>query len=153
MVEDLDAACLQSADLPVGPPLVVARRVKTGKRGRPRVVIEERFLTQALVLRGPTHIAPVVGCSPRTVRRRALDYQLVEQGLPVVTTSAQMDGTVLRTWTSTTASVALLTDEQLDITVREILEVRTFISGVSTVLNILGTRFSLVLVGACFEDV
>lgn len=93
MVEDLDAASVQSADPPSGHPPVVASRARTGKRGRPKVVIERTFLEQALALCGPTHIAPVVGCSPHTVRRRALDYQLVEPGPPVVTMTAQPDGT------------------------------------------------------------
>jgi hypothetical protein len=123
MVRDLDSACQQSADPPSAPSLVVARRVQTGQRGRPKVEIDRVFLEQALELRGPTDIAPLLGCSPRTVRRRALDHQLVEPAPSVITTSAQADGTVVRTWSSSTRPVANLSDDQLDSFVRAILEV------------------------------
>lgn len=124
MVEDLDAASLQSADPPSAPPLLAAHRAGSGKRGRPKVVIDRTFLSQALTMRGPTGIASVLGCSSRTIRRRALEYQLVEPGPPVMITAAQEDGTVVRTWTDArTARADDLTDNQLDSVVRQTLEV------------------------------
>ncbi|KAJ6452105.1 hypothetical protein C8R45DRAFT_1113224 [Mycena sanguinolenta] len=58
MVAALDLACHESMDPPDAPPLVAARRVRTGRRGRPRVEIDPQFLRAALELRGPTGIAP-----------------------------------------------------------------------------------------------
>ncbi|KAJ7886989.1 hypothetical protein B0H13DRAFT_2342636 [Mycena leptocephala] len=66
MVSDLDLACHESMDPPDAAPLVVARHILTGRRGRPRVEIDAQFLRAALELRGPTGIAPEVGVSSRT---------------------------------------------------------------------------------------
>ncbi|KAJ7892490.1 hypothetical protein B0H14DRAFT_3684931 [Mycena olivaceomarginata] len=54
MITALDLACYESLDPPDAPQLVVARRVRTGRRGRPRVEIDPQFLRAALDLRGPT---------------------------------------------------------------------------------------------------
>ncbi|KAJ6572969.1 hypothetical protein B0H10DRAFT_1964257 [Mycena sp. CBHHK59/15] len=61
MVTALDLACHESMDPPDAAPLVVAQRVRTGRRGRPRVEIDSQFLSAALDLRGPTGIAPEIG--------------------------------------------------------------------------------------------
>ncbi|KAJ7765717.1 hypothetical protein B0H16DRAFT_1717632 [Mycena metata] len=60
MVTALDHACHESMDPPDAAPLVVARRVRTGRRGCPRVEIDPTFLQAALDLRGPTGIAPEI---------------------------------------------------------------------------------------------
>ncbi|KAF7972873.1 hypothetical protein HWV62_7994 [Athelia sp. TMB] len=83
MLDELDQACHRSTDTPDGPHVVVVERVRTGRRGRPRVHIDPNFLTEALTHRGPTGIAPVISCSSRTVRRRALDLGLVQPAQPV----------------------------------------------------------------------
>lgn len=83
MISNLDIAQQESSDPPDAAPLVVSRKIKSGHRGRPRVEIDSTFLQQALDLRGPTHIAPVLGCSARTVRRRALEAGLVAPAAPV----------------------------------------------------------------------
>ncbi|KAJ6507597.1 hypothetical protein DFH09DRAFT_1315801 [Mycena vulgaris] len=57
MVSVLDLACHESMDPPDAAPLVVARRVRTGRRGRPRTEIDSQFLSAALELRGPIGIA------------------------------------------------------------------------------------------------
>lgn len=123
MLQDLDEAANQSTDPPSAPALIVAQRVKTGRRGRPKVTIDPTFLAQALQLRGPAHIAPIVRCSSRTVKRHALEHQLVQPGLPVFTSTTQEDGTVVRTRTSTAPVEDALSDAQLDTIIRAILEV------------------------------
>ncbi len=118
-----DAACTQSSDQPDGPPLVVTQRLKTGRRGRPRIEIDTRFLEQALDLRGTTHIAPILGCHPRTIRRRALEAGLVATGTPLFSSTEQPDGTVIRVHTSSTRPMSTLTNEELDNFIHDILEV------------------------------
>lgn len=131
MLQDLDAASHQSADSPSAPPLVVAQRLRTGKRGRPKVAIEKTFLTQALQLRGPTHIAPVVGCSPRTVRWRALEYQLADPAPAVFTMNTRDDGTVVHTRTAWPSVADDFSEEELDSVIRAILEVGVLLAAFS----------------------
>ncbi|KAJ6477881.1 hypothetical protein C8R47DRAFT_984653 [Mycena vitilis] len=121
MVSDLDEARHISSDPPDAPDLVVTRRVSTG--GRPRIEIDPQFLSQALDLRGTTHLARVFNCSSRTVRRRALAYGLALPGAPVYTDTSRPDGTVARTYSSTTRAMSTLTDEQLDTLLVSMLEV------------------------------
>lgn len=122
IVQHLDDACHVSSDPPPQQHLVVATRTSTGRRGRPKIQISAQFLEQALQLRGPTHIAPAVGCSARTVRRRALEAGLVHPGPPVLQTVRHADGTVTRTTTSTSRAFTDLTDEELDRRVSSALE-------------------------------
>lgn len=98
MVAQLDTACHQSTDSPDGPALVVARRVHSGKRGRPRVHIEPAFLAEALTLRAVGGIAPIIACSARTIRRRALELGLVAPAPPVARVEALPNGGVTRTY-------------------------------------------------------
>lgn len=122
----LDDAHHQSQDpTPTQQPLVVSQRTRTGHRGRPRVDIDLGFLNQALQLRGPSHIAPVLQCSARTIRRRALEAGLVEPGQPVFTPVAQPDGTVTQVHTSNSSSIVTsdVSDHQLDRFVADILQV------------------------------
>ncbi|KAJ7780657.1 hypothetical protein DFH07DRAFT_437971 [Mycena maculata] len=114
MVVALDLACHESMDPPDGAPLVVARRVRTGRRGRPRVEIDEQFLSAALDLHGPTGIAPELGVSSRTVCRVALRTGLVEPGAPVFQSRVNAEGIVERVHTSTTPPVSVISDAELD---------------------------------------
>ena len=98
MVSELDAACHRSSDPPDRPAAPVTARMRTGKRGRPKVHIEPTFLREALTLRGPTGIAPVLGCSSRTVRRRALEHGLAAPAPPVFETTTLPDGETARTY-------------------------------------------------------
>ncbi|KAH9831803.1 uncharacterized protein C8Q71DRAFT_714853, partial [Rhodofomes roseus] len=123
MVETLDEAIHRSSDPPSGPPLVVAQRVRTGRRGRPRVEIDPMFLETGLQMRGPVGLAPIFSCSSRTVRRRALEHNLVAPGEPVMQEVTDVAGNVLRTYTSTTPPVSALTDDELDAVVGSILAV------------------------------
>ena len=145
MVSSLDQASNQSQDPLQEEPLIVAFCVQQpGRRGRPRLEFDPAFLAAALELRGPTGIASVFRCSSRTVHRRAVDYGLLEPGEPVYTDHLQPDGTIQRSYRSSTRPVSVLTDEQPDTLVANILQ--TFpMFGRLAVSRLLGTMF-LVLV-------
>ncbi|KAJ7796810.1 hypothetical protein B0H14DRAFT_3494403 [Mycena olivaceomarginata] len=120
MLALLEEARHLSSDPPTGASLIVTTQVSTG--GRPRIEIDPAFLSHALTLRGPTHLRAIFGgASARTIRRRALEYGLVEPGQPVYTDTPQPDGSVSRTYTSTSAPVSTITDDELDFMLTEIL--------------------------------
>lgn len=123
MVNDLDNACHRSNDLPEAPSIVASSRPRTGRVGRPRVEIARAILEQGLQNRPSTEIGRVLGCSARTVRRRALEAGIALPGDVVRNTTVQADGSTSHTYTSSTRAVSTLTDEELDAAVREILEV------------------------------
>lgn len=125
MIEDLDNACHESADPPDAPPPQVIWTVRTGRRGRPRKEIDRQFLANGLRFRGPTGIARSLGreASSRTVRRRAVEKRLSQAGVPVRTTITLPDGTVRHTYTSSTAPVSTLTDNELDDLVADIVQI------------------------------
>ncbi|KAJ6525013.1 hypothetical protein B0H19DRAFT_1085131 [Mycena capillaripes] len=109
MVSDLDLACHESLDPPDAAPLVVARRILTGRRGRPRVEIDVQFLRAALELRGPTGIAPEAG--------------LVEPGAPVFQPQVNAQGVVEIVHRSTAPPVSNISDAELDLLVTVTLEI------------------------------
>lgn len=123
LISLLDDACHQSLDPPTQSQLVISGRHTTGRRGRPRIEVDRGFLEQALDLRGPTQIAPVVKCSARTIRRRALEHGLAQPGNPVFIHTVQEDGTHTRIHTSTTRQVSNISDEHLDQLMSELLEI------------------------------
>ncbi|KAJ7036201.1 hypothetical protein C8F04DRAFT_1210129 [Mycena alexandri] len=122
MVTTLNEARHQSSDPPTSSPLTVTTHSSTG--GRPHVDIDPTFLSHALTLRGPTGLRPVFSVSSRTIQRRALEYGLVQPGEPIYTDTPQPNGTVSRTYTSTSVPVSPISDEDLDFIVSAIL--RTF---------------------------
>jgi hypothetical protein len=79
----LDSARHEARDLPDGPALEVTWKAKTGLKGRPKQQFDPVWLAQASTLRKDAGIAPVLGCSARTIRRRKLEYKLATAGLPV----------------------------------------------------------------------
>ncbi|KAJ3018436.1 hypothetical protein NUW54_g338 [Trametes sanguinea] len=113
-----------SAERPSAPanrsPLVVCERVKTGKRGRPRVEIDPTFLEVALDLRG-TQLGKLLKCTSRTVRRRALEYGLVPPGAPVRTPVVSSDGSTSFVYSSSSRPVSTMTDAELDAAIAAIL--------------------------------
>ncbi|KAL7283531.1 hypothetical protein ACG7TL_002965 [Trametes sanguinea] len=123
MAADLDGACDQSVDPPDAAPLLAARLAHTGRPGRPRVEIDGQFLQFALDMRGPSYIGDILGCHPRTVRRRALELGLVSPGPPVFTTLQNTSGEYVNVHTTLTAPVSLLSDDDLDRAVADILAV------------------------------
>lgn len=102
---------------------VVSERIKTGRRGRPRVEIDPTFLEVALDLRGPTQLGKVFHCHSRTVRRRALEHGLVAPGPPVRTSTVAADGTTTTTYASSSRPVSSMSDAELDEEIRFVLSV------------------------------
>jgi len=90
--------------------------------GRPRIEISREYLEVLTRESGPTGIAKRLSCSSRTVRRRALEYGLVDPTPPVYTDEVQADDSVLRTYRSYTRAVSILNDEGLDRLVASVLE-------------------------------
>jgi hypothetical protein len=119
----LDDAALVSVDAPDYPPVQLSQTIHTGQHGRPRVEIDPNLLGIALTMRGPTHLAPLVGCSARTVRRRALEHGLVEPGPPVYVDFVDKNGDETRFYTQASKDHSGLSDDDLDSITREILEV------------------------------
>ena len=122
MLNSIDDASRASADPPEANTIPVAELVHTGDVGRPSIHIDLEFLAASMPLRGSSHIAALVGCSARTVRRRGLEQGLVEAGAPVYLDFANEDGTTTRFWTSSTGSVSNLADDDLDALTAQILE-------------------------------
>jgi hypothetical protein len=123
MVDALDEASHQSADPPEDIELNVCHRQSLGKVGRPKVTIDPMFLSFALELRGPHHLSKVLGCHPRTVRRRALELGMASAGTPVYRDITGPDGSSSRIWTSTTSPVTAFSDDELDREVTAVLEI------------------------------
>ena len=124
MVDSLDQACHQSSDPYRGPQLQVVSRVQTGRRGRPRIEINQDFLQYALVLRCPTGISKSLqSCSSRTICRRALEHGLVDPGAPVCTEEELPNGQVAQVYTSSTPPVSVLSDPELDALLTSILQI------------------------------
>lgn len=124
MVEHLDAICLLNRDSSSSEytPPVLTSTAPTENRGRPRINIDPAFLDQALQLRGPTALAKVLGVSSRTIRRRALEAQLVQPGSPVYMEEVQGDGSLARVYNSTSNAQSIeLDDNTLDDLIKDTL--------------------------------
>lgn len=91
MVTDLDVACHQFVDSLEITELPVIQTVRTGWRGRASKLINRTFLQCALKMRGPAPIPRLLDlqCCPRTVRRAAIRYGLVEPGPAVFRNGAR----------------------------------------------------------------
>ncbi|KAF7314151.1 hypothetical protein HMN09_00574300 [Mycena chlorophos] len=99
----LENAKTQSADPPsLYQRPVVMRKVPNGKgTGRHRLEIDEQFLGSTYnTLRGSTGLGEALGCSSRTVRRRALDAGLATPGQPVQQRVLDEDGVPTTRWQS-----------------------------------------------------
>ena len=103
MVESLDEAEDKSVDPPTVPPPSLPPLNHTGRAGRPRIEIDPRVLSDTLPLEPKTTVARLLGCSPRTIRRR---QQAIER----------------QTGVSLTPDRSRLSDEELDAIVCGILE-------------------------------
>jgi hypothetical protein len=122
MLDHLDRATIASADPPDGPLIETTQTLYTGRRGRPRIEIDRDILATSLEMRGPTPLAPIFDTSARTIRRRALEYGLVEPGHPVYIEHQTADGSTYHQYTSSTAAASDLTDDALDAIVGQIVE-------------------------------
>ncbi len=100
MAAYLNEAITVAVDDTVGDPLPLARLERRGP-GRPRIDIDENWLSYASQGITLKDIGELVNCSARTVRRRLLDYNLAKPAPPVIQEVVQPDGTVAREWHST----------------------------------------------------
>lgn len=114
MISCLENATHQSSDPPDRPFPEISFLSHTGLPGRPRIDMDSDLLAAALELRGPTHLASIFNCHPRTIRRRALQYGLVEPGDPVYVDYEHEDGTITRIYRSSSGAVSDLSDTELD---------------------------------------
>jgi len=114
MIAHLDEATLLSSDPPNRSFYPTTQQIYNGQQGRPRTEIDSNILAITLNLRGPTHLAAIFNCNPRTIRRRALEYGLVEPGTPVYVDFEQDDGSISRIYRSSSSSISVLPDEELD---------------------------------------
>ncbi|KAJ3751893.1 hypothetical protein EV360DRAFT_4630, partial [Lentinula raphanica] len=86
MLSALEQTSHRSEDITDHTPIELTQIQRTGRRGRPKKVLNQDILEASLQLRGPTHLAPIFDCSARTVRRRALEYGIVDSCPPVYVT-------------------------------------------------------------------
>ena len=116
MIEALDDAAEQCRDPPDAPPISVTHN-PTNRIGRPRLDIDVDFLREALKYTSVTEIASFLGCHPRTVRRRALEYGLAVPGDPVCTYTVDEDGICRKRYTPNRVPtyITQITDEELDV--------------------------------------
>jgi hypothetical protein len=122
MLEALSDALHRVQNPPQDMVMEMAIRQRTGKRGRPRIDIDQRFLRFALETRGPAEISRLLGCCARTVRRRAVEYRHLPTGdapfgPPIVggRLTRRRDGPIIRT------QLSHLSSESLDRAVASIL--------------------------------
>lgn len=122
MVDDLQQAISRSSDYPDILPIPAINRIYTGRRGRPRIEIDAGVLAEGIQY-GSTRLGRSLDVSARTVRRRAIDADLVEPGQPVyVEFIDPTDDSVVHRWyTSSTGVQSVLTDEELDEIMLELL--------------------------------
>ena len=125
MLEFLDTSALKTADPPDAQPLQVVRRVRTGKRGRPKVEIDHGFLEEAVngVNAGPRRISTALHVSARTVRREILAHGLAEPAQPLFEEHENEDGTTTCVRNHPPPKEQTLSDEELDTLVYDILQV------------------------------
>ena len=123
MTEALFNAAAASNDTPDGPSVEVTDFKPKGRRGRPRKNIDKTFLQHALGVRNKTRIGAAIGCSSRTVRRRAIDHGLEREGVSVFTTVPQPDGSTSRVWqASGPMQNEVMDDNTLDHHVADVLQ-------------------------------
>lgn len=113
IVRDLDIAIYEANEPPDAPPLQIVQASQSNQPGRPRINIDSTFLEAALQTRGPKYIGDVLGDSSRTVRRRALELQLVETQPPVFSTIEAEDGSLVTLHQTSTRPVSTMTDNQV----------------------------------------
>jgi hypothetical protein len=111
----LEDASHRLSDPPDQAHLSVVYEVQNGGPGRPRIDFDPNFLKFALELRGPSGIARFFDCSARTVRRKALQYGLLEPGDPPYH-DVLLPGQPVRVWVGCRRHTRLsnISDESLD---------------------------------------
>jgi hypothetical protein len=124
MLRALEESASASQDDFTGDPIPLAKTVRSGQPGRPRIEIDEQWLAYANQGMTTKDIANAIGCAPRTVRRRLLQYGLSEPAPPVIQYVERPDGTYAKEWhpTGPTRSAIRNDPERLDNIVKGILD-------------------------------
>lgn len=104
------------------PVLSTTRRIHPGGRGAPRIDIDRDMLATLLEFRTLTDIGAMFGCHARTIRRRAIEYGLLEPGEPVYVDHTDDNGVVSRIYTSSTGGQSAISDSELDEAMTSILQ-------------------------------
>ncbi|KAK7051234.1 hypothetical protein VNI00_004734 [Paramarasmius palmivorus] len=90
--------------------------------GRPRKHIDPQLLSIAVNMRQTKKLARILQVHTRTLRRRALEQNLVEPGEPVYVEFVTEEGLVMRVYRSSTGTVSDISDDQLDDSIRSIIQ-------------------------------
>jgi hypothetical protein len=98
MIRALDDAASEARDDAAAAPMSVACVVNRGTGGRGRLEIDKNWLAHASQVQTLRAVAEELGCHPRTVRRRLLDYGLANQAPPVIQSVEHPDGTRTKEW-------------------------------------------------------
>ena len=120
MVNTINGAISTLNHGPQRSPVTISEQTHIGKRGRPTTEIDPVALQHLLELRGPQDTGKLLGCSTRTIRRRALESGLAQPGAPISTDETQSDGSVLKVFHHRES--ARDTDEEVHIAVSVVLE-------------------------------
>jgi hypothetical protein len=123
MIEHLDRAAVTSADPPDAPHIETTQLVYSGQPGCPCVEINYDILATALEMQNPTALEPIFETSARTIWCRALEYGLVQPGPPVYSKHQAADGSIEHQYTSTTTPTSDLSDDALDVIIRQIIDI------------------------------
>jgi hypothetical protein len=97
-------------------------RARTGRRGRPRIEINQQYLQLSLDHEPSTQIAPVIRASTRTIARRAVEYGIRQPGAPVAVRTVDAEGNAHITYPGRTARHTL-SDDEMDALMREALTI------------------------------
>jgi hypothetical protein len=122
MLQSITQARQQASDIPDTGKLEPGSTVHTGYTGRPRFEINAEFLSSALQLRGVSELSSIIGCSPRTIRRRALELGIAIPGPSVFVTQQREDGSLSSIRNLQVPPVTGPSDEFLDNVIKQVLD-------------------------------
>lgn len=127
MIQDLDTAKRPTDDFPHIAPVELVIEEHSGKRGRPKKVLNQEVLDATHKLCGTTVLGGIFGVHPRTVQRRLLEQGIKAPGEPVyVEFEVHHEGGVIEIrrqylGRARTSQVSDLTDAELDAVMTDIL--------------------------------
>lgn len=124
LVAAVDDAKTRSIDAAPSAPVPLARKIMTGRPGRPKWEVDLNTLESGLETGIPLSklTSAFKGPGRRTLRRRMVESGTVEAGARVYVELIQDDGTTSREYTSSTPRMSEFSDEQLDQAVALILQ-------------------------------
>ena len=124
MIECLDNAEDDARDDTGGDPIPVSMYTSKEGKGRPRLEIDRNWLMYALQVQTMADIAKELGCNPRTVRRRILEYGLADPAPAIIQEVVRDDGTIAWEWRPRGPTMSALNEDPdgLDVVIQEVLE-------------------------------